>query len=116
ITDPAVIAETYRRTRLYPITDVVVVRPALLAEHPELAAALMQAFTEAEGLASEYRSGIEDHLARLEIELLGENPHLPGLTDNARKNLDVFIDVLYRLGGIDQAVPAQDLFLPLQSK
>jgi ABC-type nitrate/sulfonate/bicarbonate transport system substrate-binding protein len=116
IADPRIIADTYRRTSLYPITDVLVVRPALLEEHPELATALMRAFAEAEALASGYRSGIEDHLARLEIELLGEDVHQPGLTENARKNLAVFIDLLYRLGGIERTVAVDDLFVPVQFK
>src|SRR6266545_1079380 len=68
--DPQTIADTYRRTGLYPITDVVVVRPELLREDPEIAAALLRAFNEANALASAYRSGIEEHLARQEVELL----------------------------------------------
>lgn len=112
IADPSMIAESYRRSGLYSITDVVVVRPALLDESPQLAVALMQAFSEANALASDHRSGIEDHLARLEIELLGEDPHLYGLHDNARKNLEVFIDFNYRLGVIERPIAAEDLFIP----
>ena len=116
IGDPRLIAETYRRTRLYPITDVLVVRPAVLGDHPELASTLLRAFAEAEALASDYRSGIEDHLARLEIELLGEDPHQPGLSENARKNMDVFIDLLYRLGGIERIVSVDEIFRSIQFK
>jgi 4,5-dihydroxyphthalate decarboxylase len=112
LSDPNVIADAYRRTGLYPITDVVVARPQLIQEHADLPALLMQAFSEAEALASDYRSGIEEHLAQLEIELLGENPHVHGLGDNARQNLDVFIDLLYRLGGIERPVPPEELFAP----
>jgi len=110
--NPHDIADTYRRTRLYPITDVVVVRPELLAEQPGLPADLMRAFDEASALASDYRSGIEEHLAQLEIELLGEDPHAGGLTINARKNLAVFMDLLYRLGAIERQVPPEELFVP----
>jgi 4,5-dihydroxyphthalate decarboxylase len=111
VADPTVIAETYRRTGLYPITDVVVVQPELLDAHPELVPALMQAFTVANALAVDYRSGIEQHLAQMEIALLGEDPHIPGFGDNARKNLAAFIDLLYRLGGIEQPIPPDDLFV-----
>lgn len=112
VADPSVIAETYRRTGLCPITDVVVVRPALLREHPELPTALMQAFSEANALASAYRSSIENQLARMEIELLGEDPHVHGLSANARKNIDTFIDFLYRLGALERPIPAEELFAP----
>jgi 4,5-dihydroxyphthalate decarboxylase len=112
VADPTVIAETYRRTGLYPITDVVVVRPELIDDHPELVPALMRAFTEANALASDYRSGIEEHLAQMEIELLGEDPHVPGFDDKARTNLNAFIDLLFRLGGIEQPVPPDELFAP----
>jgi hypothetical protein len=110
VADPTIIAGTYRRTGLYPITDVVVVRPDLLSEHPDLPTALMRAFSDANALASGYRSGIEDHLARLEIEMLGDDPHVCGLTDNAYRNLETFIDLLYRLGGLDRRLPPEELF------
>jgi 4,5-dihydroxyphthalate decarboxylase len=109
--DPRRIADTYRRTGLYPITDVVVVRSALLAEYPKLPVALLHAFDEANALAPAYRSGIEEHLAQLEIDLLGEDPHLSELGANARKNLVVFMDLLYRLGAIDRPLPPEDLFV-----
>lgn len=112
IANPSAIAESYRRSGLYSITDVVVVRPALLDEHPELAAALLQAFSEANALAADSRSGIEEHLARMEIELLGEDPHMYGLHENARKNLDVFIDFNYRLGVIERRISPEELFVP----
>jgi 4,5-dihydroxyphthalate decarboxylase len=112
VADPTVIAETYRRTGLYPITDVVVVRTELVDDQPDIVPALMRAFTEANALASDYRSGIEEHLAQMEIELLGEDPHIPGFGANARKNLDAFVDLLYRLGGIERPVPPDELFAP----
>jgi hypothetical protein len=112
ISTPSLIADTYRRTHLYPITDVVVVRPQLLDENPELPAALMQAFTEAHALASDYRSGIEQHLAQLEVELLGEDPHVPGFNANAEKNIATFLDLLHRLGGLPRTIPPAELFAP----
>ena len=76
----------------------------------ELPNVLMRAFTEANELASDYRSGIESHLAQMELELLGEDLHVPGLDANARKNVDTFIDFLYRLGAIEQPIAADELF------
>ncbi|HZT07246.1 MAG TPA: hypothetical protein VFC51_09465 [Chloroflexota bacterium] len=110
VEDPTVIANTYRDTGLYPITDVVVVRRELIAEQPELPIDLVGAFTEANALASEYRSGIEDHLARLEVDLLGEDPHVYGLNAKARRNLDLFVDLLYRLEAIDERIGPEEIF------
>jgi 4,5-dihydroxyphthalate decarboxylase len=110
ISNADTIADTYRRTGLYPITDVVVVRPELLAEYPDLPARLLQAFNDADQLAVDYRSGIEEHFAQLELALLGDNPHVHALTANARHNLTVFIDLLDRLGGIDRSIAVDDLF------
>jgi hypothetical protein len=112
ITDPAVIADAYRRTGLYPITDVVVMQPELIREHSDLPSRLVHAFSEANALASDYRNQDEEELARREVELLGEDPHRYGLGENARKNLGSFIDILYRLGAIERTIAPDDLFVP----
>jgi 4,5-dihydroxyphthalate decarboxylase len=108
--DPQTIADAYRRTRLYPITDIVVLRPGLAREHPELPARLVQAFSEANQLASEYRSAEESALAKREIDLLGEDPHQYTLGDNARHNLTTWIDFLYRLGAIERSFDPAEMF------
>jgi 4,5-dihydroxyphthalate decarboxylase len=112
IDDPEVIAETYRRTKLYPITDLVVVRPGLAREHPGLPAQLVDAFSASNELASSYRSPEETRLAEREVELLGEDPHQYGLGENARHNLGVWIDFLYRLGAIERAFDPAEMFAP----
>lgn len=50
---PAVEAEWYRRTRLFPIMHVVVIRADVAGRRPELAAALFEAFCAAKRLARE---------------------------------------------------------------
>ena len=112
ITDPAVIADTYRRTGLYPITDMVVVTSDLVAQDPELPVRLVQAFSQANSLAHRYRSSSEEALAREEIQLLGEDPHRYGLEANQHHNLAVFIDFLYRLGAIERSLGPEELFVP----
>lgn len=74
-------------------------------------ARLFNAFSEANALASEYRSAEEDALARREVELLGEDPHRYGLGENQRHNLSVFIDFPYRLGAFDTQVDPEELFV-----
>jgi 4,5-dihydroxyphthalate decarboxylase len=110
IDDPDQIADAYRRTKLYPITDVVVLRPGLAREHPELPTRLVVAFTEANRLASAYRDGGEEQLAQQEIELLGEDPHQYVLGENQRHNLQTWIDFLYRLGSLQRSFDPAEMF------
>jgi 4,5-dihydroxyphthalate decarboxylase len=110
ITDQELIAETYRRTGIYPITDFVVLRPGLAEQQPALPRQLMAAFTEANRHAATYRSLDEEVLAQREIALLGEDPHQYGLGPKARRSIGALIDLLYRLGAIEQAPKPDALF------
>ncbi|MPZ14810.1 MAG: hypothetical protein GEU73_10390 [Chloroflexi bacterium] len=112
IADPHAIADIYRRTGLYPITDLAVVTPDLVQRHPELPAGLVEALSEANTLAAEYMGAEEAALARQEVNLLGEDPHRHGLGSNARHNVATFVDFLYRLGAFDRPVESEQLFVP----
>jgi len=112
MSEPEMIAATYKRTGLYPITDLGVVSAELPRLHPELASRLVEAFSEANDLASRYRSSQEESLAQREIELLGEDPHRYGLTDNARRNVAALLDLLTRMGALGRAMEPEELFVP----
>ena len=112
ITDPGVMADAYRRTGLYPISDLVVVRPEVAAAHPEAPALLVSAFAEANDAASRYRDPEEEALARREVELLGEDPHRYELSENQRLNLAAYTDFFHRMGAIERTVAPEDLFAP----
>lgn len=116
ISDPQMIAEAYRRTTLYPITDTGVVTPDLARLNPELPAELVEAFSRANELAPSYRSTEEEALARQEIELLGEDPHQYGLGENQRRNLAVLLDLFARLGALARYVEPEELFVPSTHK
>ncbi len=111
ITDPEIIADAYRRTGLCPITDTAVVGADLARKRPELAVELVTAFSEANALAPKYRDPDEEALAQREVELLGEDPHVYGLGDNQRRNLDAVLDLFYRMGAIDRPVEPDELFV-----
>jgi len=111
IDDPKVIADAYRRTQLYPITDVVVIRPGLAAEHPDLPSRLIEVFSAANRLASRYRDTDEERLAQQEIELLHADPHWYVLGEEQLHNLQVWIDFLHRLGSLTRSFEAAELFL-----
>ncbi|MEA2639609.1 MAG: 4,5-dihydroxyphthalate decarboxylase [Chloroflexota bacterium] len=110
--EPERIAEVYRRTGLYVISDLAVLRRELAVERPEIAPALVAAFAEANRQASRYRDAEEERLAQREIELLGEDPHQYGLTPNARLNLAAYIQFFYRLGAIPRPIEPEELFVP----
>jgi 4,5-dihydroxyphthalate decarboxylase len=110
IDDPETIAAGYRRTKLYPITDLVVVRPGLAKEHPGLPTQLVEAFSAANRRSSSYQAAEETALAGREVTLLGDDPHQYGLDVNAQHNLEVWIDFLYRLGAIERAFDPKELF------
>jgi 4,5-dihydroxyphthalate decarboxylase len=112
ITDPTVMAGAYRRTRLYPISDLAVFKPAVAARAALAGRKLVRAFSEANALAAEYRPPEEQKLAEREIELLGDDPHQYGMTPDARKNLAAFLDFLYRLGAIKANLPPEELLEP----
>jgi 4,5-dihydroxyphthalate decarboxylase len=112
ITAPQVMADAYKRSGLYPISDVTTIKPELVEQHPELAKQLVDAFSQANARASQYRSAEEQALAEREVALLGEDPHQYGLGENQRKNVAAFIGFLYRLGAIEKAVPPEEIFYP----
>ncbi len=112
INEPEIIAETYKRTGLYPITDLGVVSASLARLHPELPPRLVEVFSEANDLASRYRPSEEESLARREIELLGEIPHRYGLTDNVRRNVKALLVFLTRLGVMGRVFEPEELFVP----
>ena len=111
ISEPEMIAATYKRTGLYPITDLGVVSSDLPRLHPEIPARLVEAFSQANDLASRYRSTEEEALAQREIELLEEDPHRYGLGENARRNVAALLDLLTRLGVLGRAIEPEELFV-----
>jgi 4,5-dihydroxyphthalate decarboxylase len=112
ITDPDMIGDVYRRTGLYPITDIVVIKPELARQWPDLPGKLVRAFSEANALAPRYRGAAEQRMAEEEIRLLGEDPHRYGLGPNERQNLALYIDFMARMGCYERAVEPEELFVP----
>jgi hypothetical protein len=112
ISEPEMIAATYKRTGLYPITDIGVVNADLPRLHPELPAKVVEVLSRANEMASRHRSREEEAMARREIELLGEDPHRYGLRENPRRNLAALLDLLARLGALERYIEPEKLFVP----
>lgn len=115
ITDPATIADAYRRTGLYPITDLVVLSTRLIHQHPDLSARVLAALSAANRLAPRYRPAEEERLAQREVELLGKDPHQYGDGENLRRNLTALIDFFYRTGSIERPPSLDQLLLPSET-
>lgn len=111
INDPATIAETYRRSGLYPISDLVVLGQKVVAADPEVPAKVLTALSEANKRSSNYRDEAEEKLAREEIALLGTDPHEYKLGPEQRKNIAAYTDFFYRMGAIEKYVEPEDLFI-----
>ncbi|NIO11013.1 MAG: ABC transporter substrate-binding protein [Deltaproteobacteria bacterium] len=111
VNDPTTIAEAYRRSGLYPISDLVVLGKKAVAADPNVPAKVMAALSEANKRASHYRDEAEEKLARDEIALLGFDPHEYRLGPEQRKNIAAYTDFFYRMGAIDKYVEPEELFI-----
>ncbi len=111
INDPSTIADTYRRTGLYPISDLVVLGEKAVAADPEVPNKVLTALREANKRASNYRDAAEEKLARDEIALLGCDPHQYELGAEQEKNIAAYTDFFYRMGAIDRYVEPEELFI-----
>jgi len=111
INDPSVIADAYKRTGLYPISDLVVLAEKAVAADPEVPAKVMTALSEANRRASHYRDAAEENLAGEEIRLLGVDPHQYGLGAEQRKNIAAYTEFFHRMGAIDDYVEPEELFI-----
>ena len=111
INDPSMIAETYRRSGLYPISDLVVVGKKAVADDPEVPTKVLAALSEANKRSPNYRDEAEEKLARDEISLLGSDPHQYELGPEQRKNIAAYTDFFYRMGAIEKYVEPEDLFI-----
>jgi len=111
INDPSVIASAYRKTQLYPISDLVVLGKKVVAADPEAPGKVLTALREANKRASIYRDAAEEKLAREEIRLLGTDPHSYELGDEQRKNIAAYTEFFHRMGAIDAYVEPEELFI-----
>jgi len=101
-----------RKTGVWPINHLVVVRDELLDAHPGLAEALFAAFTEAKNRYVEaLRAGTEsDEVMQNVMAVIGD-PYPYGIEPN-RKTLETLIQHALSQGIITKPVTVEDLFAP----
>ena len=112
INDPVMIADAYRRTQLYPISDLVVLGEKVVSADPDVPAKIVAALSEANKRASHFRNAAEEKLAQEEIKLLGTDLHRYELGSEQRKNIAAYTEFFHRMGAIDAYVEPEELFLP----
>jgi 4,5-dihydroxyphthalate decarboxylase len=107
-------ADWYRRTGIYPIHGLIVVKDALLAAHPRLERALMTAFGESKRRyvrrldAGEARSAADDRYRAL-AAIVGD-PLPYGIAAN-RPAIEALIDYSHRQGLLARRPALEELFL-----
>lgn len=111
--------EYYRRTKIFPIMHLVVVRNEILKQHPWVAGNLLKAFELSKKMIfSEYnqtaalKTTIPFQVKTIEetIELMGEDYWPYGIEPN-RKTLETAIDYSYEQGMIKRKLTIEELFV-----
>ncbi len=109
--------EYFRRTGIFPIMHVTVVRQEILDQHPWVAASLQRAFEESKRIAYErvrnprvvplawFSAAWEEQQA-----VLGADPWVYGLGATNRGNLETAIRYTHMQGLISREIPVDELF------
>lgn len=112
----------YRRTKIFPIMHLVVLRREFYDRHPFVATSLFNAFNEAKDLAHKrmrYLGALRYMLPWLPAELdeiedvFGGNPWPYGLEPN-RKTIEALTQFMVDQSMIAKAAPVDDLFVPVR--
>ncbi len=112
---PRLEAEWYRRTGIYPMHGLIVVKDELLADYPWLAKSLFTAFAEAKACylvrlrSGEANSG-DDKRYRDLATVVGDDPLPYGLKAN-RASIEALINYAYQQGLLPQRFSADSLFV-----
>jgi 4,5-dihydroxyphthalate decarboxylase len=109
----------FRRTGIFPIMHVVVIRSELLRRHPWIARSIRVAFEQSKQLAYErLRDPRTVSLAWLrslqdeQAAVLGPDPWRYGMNDANRQNLATFLGYCARQGVAQRKIALDDLFYP----
>jgi 4,5-dihydroxyphthalate decarboxylase len=107
-------AEWFRRTGVYPVHGVIVIKDRLLEQHPWLAGAVFEAFCAAKAryldrLADGSANSAEDRRYRTLMQLVGD-PLPYGLASN-RPAIETLIDYAVHQGVMPRRLAVEELFL-----
>jgi 4,5-dihydroxyphthalate decarboxylase len=111
----------YRKTGIFPIMHVMGIKPELAERHPWVPGALYRAFDEAKRIAMQRMADADlvplafydDHWDE-QAEIFGPDPWEYGLGARNRNNIETLMGYSVEQGLIGQAIPLQELFLPVE--
>lgn len=115
--DPVAAQRDYfRRTGIFPIVHVTVVKKELVDREPEVVGSLCEAYLQAREIARARESDSHDtsHGGEVTSELLdiiGADPWVYGISPN-RKPLEAFVETAYAQKLVGRKFQVQDLFAP----
>lgn len=108
-------AEWYRRTKIYPMHGVVVVKDSVLREHPQVARAIYDAYSEAHEewlgqLHSGEANGKQDQKYRELIPVVGRDPLPYGLKENL-PSIQAMHDYAHQQGLLPKRLTIGEMFV-----
>ncbi len=110
--------EYYKKTGIFPIMHVLLVREELVKKHPWLASNIAHAFNEAKRLAYERVRNPRvvplawfTHEWEEQVAILGHDPWAYGLDETNRKNLETLIRYVQEQGLTENQAAIADLFI-----
>ena len=108
-------AAWHKKTGLYPISHLLVVKDALLEDNPDIALELYRMFSEAKAsylprLRSGGATGAFDQTLLNRAKIIGDVDPIPYGVESARKTLETFIDFNIEQGVIPSKVEPDALF------
>jgi len=112
---PRLEVEWFRRTGAYPIHGVIVVKDSVLAEHPSVALALLEAFSASKLLylrdlaAGETDFGTDEHYRAMQ-RIVGADPLPYGMREN-RTSIDCLIRYCFEQGLLPRRFSADEMFV-----
>jgi 4,5-dihydroxyphthalate decarboxylase len=108
--------EWYRRTGIFPIHGVVVVKNSVLEEHPHVGPAVYNAFKAARELYLEDLAAngptYKDDNAVVRYQKLMNEPPLPFGFEANRKSIQALVDYAYELKIVPEHFSPEDIIVP----
>ncbi len=100
-----------KRTQIYPIIHIMTIKEETVEKYPDLAAKLIEAFREANRLASKYMSAAQAEGYAKERDVLGYDPYACVLTDADKKSLQALNRYQIEQGLVKRELPLESLFV-----
>ncbi len=100
-----------KRTQIYPIIHIMTIKEETVDKYPDLPAKLIEAFREANKLASKYFSSKEAEGYARERDVLGFDPYAGVLTESDKKSIQALNRYQIEQGLVKKEMPLESLFV-----